>query len=109
MADSEPRSPTGESLNRFPPLPKTLDYPVAIGIFLDVFFVCILLIVAKRFDPSGGSLTIALTVVLAFIGTTVAVVVWTIPPDEETATVLGALATAFGAVVAFWLRSRNER
>ena len=103
MADET--SSTGDA--RYPPLPKTLDYPVAIGIFLDVAFVAFLLVVANRFDKSGGSLTIALVVVIAFIGCTVAVVIWTIPPDEETATVIGALATAFGAVVAFWLRGRD--
>lgn len=106
MADSETTS-TG-SLIRFPPVNKVLDYPVATGIFLDALFVSVLLIVAYRFDRTGGALTIALMVVIAFIGTAVAVVVWTIPPDEETATVIGGLATAFGAVVAYWLRGRDR-
>lgn len=92
---------------RYPPITKVLDYPVATGVVLDVVFVCLLLAVAYRFDRSGGALTIALVVVIAFVGTTVAVVVWSIPPDEETATVIGGLATAFGAVVAYWLRGRN--
>ena len=98
----------GQSILRLPPIVKTLDYPVATGIALDVTFVCIMLVVSRRFDPTGGSLTIALMVVLAFIGASVAVITWTIPPDEETATILGGLATAFGAVVAYWLRGRKD-
>lgn len=108
MADSEPSSPVGQSLVRFPPVSKVLDYPVATGVVLDVIFVCVLLVVSRRFDATGGALTIALMVVIAFVGTTVAVIVWTIPPDEETATVIGGLATAFGAVVAYWLRGRDR-
>lgn len=104
MADQ----PEGQSLIRFPPVQKVLDYPVATGVILDVVFVCVLLVVSYRFDRTGGALTVALMVVIAFIGTTVAVVVWTIPPDEETATVIGGLATAFGAVVAYWLRGRDR-
>lgn len=99
--------PTGtlsaSEVPRYAPIPKTLDYPVLTGVVIDVVFVVILLVVAKRFDPSGGALTIALIVVIAFIGLVVTVTVFTIPADEETATVIGGLATAFGAVVAYWL------
>ena len=101
MADEQPQ---GQTLARFPPTPKILDYPVLVGVTLDVLAVVVILVVAKRFDPSGGALTIALLVVIAFIGLVVCVSVFTIPTDEETATVIGGLATAFGAVVAFWLK-----
>lgn len=95
--------------SRFPSnLPKVLDYPVVTGVAVDVILVALMLIVAKRFDPSGGALTIALFVVTAFIGLVVCVTVFTIPADEETATVIGGLATAFGAVVAYWLRGRGN-
>lgn len=108
MAESEPSSTVGQPSARFPPLPKTNDYPVLVGVGADVLLVTLLLVVASRFDKTGGALTVALTVVIAFIGTVVAVVIWTIPPDEETATVIGGLATAFGAVVAYWLRGRDH-
>lgn len=104
----EPTPTPSTGFPRFPAnLPKVLDYPVVTGVAVDVLLVMMMLVVARRFDPSGGSLTIALFVVTAFIGLVVCVSVFTIPADEETATVIGGLATAFGAVVAYWLRGRN--
>lgn len=94
-------------LPRFPPPQKVTDYPLITGIVVDIVAVVILLIIIKRFDASGGPLTIALVIVVAFLGLTIFVVTFTIPPSDETATVIGGLATAFGAVVAFWLRRKD--
>lgn len=104
MADGQtPASATA----RFPDLPKVLDYPVTIGLTVEVIAVVVLLLIAKRYDPSGGSFTIALLIVTAMIGLTIYAALFTVPQDEETATVIGGLVAAFGAVVAFWLRGRN--
>ena len=86
-----------------PPSPKLLDYPASIGIALEIVFVTFLLFVASKFDPTGGVLTISLLIVLAFIAVVIFCAFFTVPTDEITASVIGGLTAAFGAVVAFWL------
>jgi FtsH-binding integral membrane protein len=68
----------------------------------------VLLFVAGRFDPSGGTLTISLLIVLAFIGAVIFTLFFTVPTDEITAAVIGGLVASFGAVVAFWLSRKSE-
>ena len=86
-----------------PPTPKLMDYPASIGIALGVVFTTILLIVAGRFDATGGVLTISLLVTLAFIGAVTFCLFFTVPNDEITSGIVGGLIAAFGAVVAYWL------
>jgi hypothetical protein len=86
-----------------PPIPKLLDYPASVGVALIVVFTTILLIVAGKFDPTGGTLTVSLVVVLTFLGLVVFCAFFTVPNDEVTSGVIGGLTAAFGAVVAFWL------
>jgi hypothetical protein len=86
-----------------PPTPKMVDYPATVGLILCVVFTTLLLIVAGKFDPTGGSLTISLLVVLAFMGVVTFCLFFTIPTDEITSGVVGGLIAAFGAVMAFWL------
>lgn len=101
MADSGLTSP----LQQYPvPLPKMGDFPVVTSVCAEVIAVTILLFVSRRFDVSGGPLTIALMVMIAFVGIVVYSVIFNIPQDEETATIIGGLVAAFGAVVAFWLK-----
>jgi uncharacterized BrkB/YihY/UPF0761 family membrane protein len=91
-----------------PPTPKILDYPGAVTVAFAVIFTTALLFVAGRFDPTGGTLTISLMVVLAFIAVVAFCMFFTVPNDEITAAVAGGLVAAFGAVVAYWLgRPRN--
>ena len=90
------------------PLPKLMDYPASIGIVIVVVLTSILLFVAGKFDPSGGTLTISILVVLAFLSLVTYCALFTIPTDEITSGAIGGLVAAFGAVVAFWL-SRNNR
>jgi uncharacterized BrkB/YihY/UPF0761 family membrane protein len=90
-----------------PPIPKLVDYPIAIGIVLGVLATASLVVVAGRFDPTGGTLTISILVVLAMVSTTIFVMLFSIPTDEITSAVLGGLVAAFGAVMAFWLGKRN--
>jgi hypothetical protein len=90
------------------PLPKLLDFPASIGLAIVVGLTTILLFVASRFDPTGGSLTISLLVVLGFLGLVVFCALFTIPSDEITSGAIGGLVAAFGAVVAFWLGRGRE-
>lgn len=86
-----------------PPSPKILDYPAFTGALFGVMFTSILLIVASKFDPSGGALTISILVTLAFVGVTTYCMLFTIPSDDITPGVIGGLTAAFGAVVSYWL------
>lgn len=91
-----------------PPIPKIFDYPGAVGVSFIIVFTTILLFVSGKFDPTMGVLTISLLVILAFIGTVVFCLFFTVPNDEVTAGVLGGLIAAFGAVVAHWLGRKNN-
>jgi hypothetical protein len=96
------------ALDALPPSPKLFDYPGATsGAFLIVFTAC-LLFVAGRFDPTSGTLTISLLVVLAFIGTVIFCLFFAVPTDEVTSAAVGGLVAAFGAVVAYWLGRGRE-
>jgi uncharacterized BrkB/YihY/UPF0761 family membrane protein len=86
-----------------PPIPKLGDYPVVVTVSFELIATMALVFVISRFDATGGSLTISLIVVLAFIGAAVFSVFFTIPNDEATAAILGGLVASFGAVVAHWL------
>jgi hypothetical protein len=92
------------TLAELPPVPKILDYPSAFSVALVVVFTSIMLVVSKQFDPTGGSLTISLIVVLAMVAVVAFSMIYNIPADDEvTPAVVGGLVAAFGAVVTFWL------
>lgn len=86
-----------------PPTPKIMDYPASVGLIIAVVLVTCLLVVASKFDASGGTLTISLLVVLSFLGLVTFCAFFTVPTDEITSGAIGGLVAAFGAVVAFWL------
>lgn len=91
-----------------PPMPKMLDYPSATIIMFGVVATAVLLIAVNRFDSTGGTLTLSLLVVLAFIGTVVFCLFFTVPNDEVTAGIIGGLIAAFGAIMSYWLsKTRN--
>jgi hypothetical protein len=90
------------------PLPKLMDYPASIGIVIVVVLTSILLFVAGKFDPSGGTLTTSILVVLAFLSLVTYCALFTIPTDEITSGAIGGLVAGFGAVVAYWL-GRDRR
>jgi uncharacterized BrkB/YihY/UPF0761 family membrane protein len=85
-----------------------LDYPDTVGIAFAIVFTIILVVVASRFDPTMGVLTISLLIVLAFVGTVVFCLFFTVPNDEITSGVIGGLTAAFGAIVAHWLGHPKE-
>jgi uncharacterized BrkB/YihY/UPF0761 family membrane protein len=91
-----------------PPTPKILDYPGLTTALVLTVFATALVAVAGRFDPTMGVLTISLIIVLAFTGTVVFCLFFSVPNDEVTASVLGGLTAAFGAVVAHWLGRRKD-
>jgi hypothetical protein len=83
--------------------PSIANYPSAVAIVVTVVFTALLLFVAGRFDPTKGVLTISLMIVLGMLGATAYCLVFTIPNDDITPGVVGALSAGFGAVVAYWL------
>jgi hypothetical protein len=68
-----------------------------------------MVVVASKFDHTGGTLTISLLVILSFLGLVTFCAFFTIPTDEITSGAIGGLVAAFGAVVAFWLNRSNGR
>ncbi len=92
-----------------PPIPKIMDYPGALGISFMIVFVSLLLFISGRFDPTKGVLTISLLIVLTMVGVITFSVFFTIPNDQTTAAVIGALGTAFGAVVTYWLMPSRDK
>ena len=86
-----------------PPSPKVVDFPGLSGVGAMICFVAVLLVSTKHFDPSGGEYTIALIVVLTFVGTVVFCLFFSVPHDDVTASVLGALSSAFGGVIGLYI------
>jgi uncharacterized BrkB/YihY/UPF0761 family membrane protein len=91
-----------------PPTPKLMDYPATVGIAFAILFTAMLVFIASRFDPTMGVLTISILVVLAFVGTVVFCLFFTVPNDEITSGVVGGLTAAFGAIVAHWLGRKKD-
>jgi hypothetical protein len=83
--------------------PSIANFPSAVAIVVVVVFTGLLLFVAGKFDPTKGVLTISLMIVLGMLGATAYCLVFTIPNDDITPGVVGALSAGFGAVVAYWL------
>lgn len=79
------------------------SFPSTIAIVVTVLFTTIILIVASRFDPTQGPLTISILIVLGMLGATAYCLIFTIPVDDITPGVVGGLTAGFGAVVAYWL------
>lgn len=86
-----------------PPAPRLLDYPATAVIVGCSLMAIVLLIVAGRFDPTHGVLTISLLVVLSFMAVATFTVFFTVPTDEVTSLVIGGLISAFGGVIGYWL------
>ena len=91
-----------------PPKFTFVDFPASIAIGFVTLGAVILLIVTSRFDPTKGALTISFLIVLAVIGVLAYSVTVTVPRDETTAAVIGALMAAFGGVVTYWLKARDD-
>jgi hypothetical protein len=94
---------TPEQVVNAPPQVQLFSYPGAVGAGFAVLFTTVLLIVAGRFDPTKGPLTISILIVLGMLGATAYCLIFTVPNDDITPGVVGGLTAGFGAVVAYWL------
>jgi uncharacterized RDD family membrane protein YckC len=83
--------------------PSIVNYPSAVAVVVIVVFTALLLFVAGRYDPTKGVLTISIMIVLGMLGATAYCLVFTIPNDDITPGVVGALSAGFGAVLTYWL------
>jgi hypothetical protein len=86
-----------------PPAVGIVNFPSTIAICVTVLFTTVILVVAGRFDPTQGPLTISILIVLGMLGATAYCLIFTIPVDDITPGVVGGLTAGFGAVVAYWL------
>ena len=90
-----------------PPKFTFVDYPATTAVVAVSLGAIALMLLASRFDSSAGALTISLLIILAFVGVLAYSVTVTVPRDETTAAVIGALTAGFGGVVTYWLKNRN--
>jgi hypothetical protein len=89
--------------------PPQTGLAVVVGVAAGAICTTFILAVAKRFDPTNGTLTISVMIVLAMMGATAYCLIFTIPTDDITPGVVGGLTAGFGAVVAHWLgRTRDS-
>ena len=79
------------------------NFPASIVVGLSVLLTCILLVVSNKFDATGGVLTISLLITIGMLAAITYCLIFTIPADDITPGVVGALSAGFGAVVAHWL------
>jgi hypothetical protein len=87
-----------------------LNYPIALGSILAIVLTTAVLYIAGRFDPTGGPLTISILIVLGMLGATAYCLMFAVPQDDITPSIVGGLTAGFGAVVAYWLgRTQPQR
>jgi hypothetical protein len=84
------------------------NFPATIVVGSTVILTALLVFVAGRFDPTQGVLTISLLITVGMLGAIVYCLIFTIPNDDITPGVVGALTAGFGAVVAHWLGHRQD-
>jgi hypothetical protein len=86
-----------------PPQVAIANYPSAVAIVVTALVTAATLFIAGKFDQTQGVLTISIMIVLGMLGTTAYCLVFTIPNDDITPGVVGALSAGFGAVIVYWL------
>ena len=91
-----------------PPKLNYVDYPATIAVTIAVLGTLTLVLLAGKFDRTGGPLTVSLLIILAFVGVLAYSVTVTVPRDETTAAVIGALTAGFGGVITYWLKNRSD-
>jgi hypothetical protein len=89
------------------PPPTVPILPTGITVTVAVLLTLCLVAVASRFDKTGGVLTISILITVAFIGAVGFCLIFTVPNDEVTPSVVGGLTAGFGAVCAHWLGKAN--
>lgn len=63
---------------------------------------------SRYFDPTNGVLTLAVIITVSFVVATYASMIYTINQTPLTEILIGGLATALGAVVAYWMGRGNR-
>jgi hypothetical protein len=90
-----------EVVNAPPPIALT-SYPIAFALGTCFALTAMLLVVVKYFDPTLGALTISLLITLGMLGAIAYCLLFTIPVDDITPSVVGGLTAGFGAMLAYW-------
>jgi hypothetical protein len=85
-----------------PPAVSIFNYPAAITVAAIVGLTALILFVSGRFDPTQGVLTLSVMITLGMLGATAYCLIFTIPVDDITPSVVGGLTAGFGAVLAYW-------
>jgi hypothetical protein len=79
------------------------NFPATVIVSSTVIMTAILVVIAGRFDPTRGPLTLSILITLGMLGAIAYCLIFTIPNDDITPSVIGGLTAGFGAVVAYWL------
>ena len=85
-----------------PPSVSLFPFPAAITVIAVVALTAIVLVVSGRFDPTQGVLTLSIMITLGMLGAVAYTLVFTVPVDDITPSVVGGLTAGFGAVLAYW-------
>ena len=85
-----------------PPSVSLVPFPAAITVIAVVALTAIVLVVSGRFDPTQGVLTLSIMITLGMLGAVAYTLVFTVPVDDITPSVVGGLTAGFGAVLAYW-------
>lgn len=86
----------------------TIPFPAFVTAAGTVVLTCLVIVIARYFDHTGGLLTVSILIISAFIGTTFVSLVYTVPQVPITEILVGALATSLGAIITYWMR-RHDR
>lgn len=64
---------------------------------------CGLLAASRYLDPTGGLLTVSVTILAAFTAILFTGILYGVPQTPLNEIMVGGLATSLGAVIAFWM------
>lgn len=78
------------------------NFPATIIVGSAVILTSLLVVVASRFDPTQGVLTLSILITIGMLGAIAYCLIFTIPADDITPSVVGGLTAGFGAVLAYW-------
>jgi hypothetical protein len=85
------------------------NFPATIIVGSTVILTMVLLVVSSRFDPTRGPLTLSILITLGMLAAITYCLIFTIPVDDITPSVVGGLTAGFGAVLAYWFgRGRSD-
>lgn len=79
-----------------------VPFPAAVTVIAVVILTAMVLVVSGRFDPTQGVLTLSVMITLGMLGAVAYTLVFTVPIDDITPSVVGGLTAGFGAVLAYW-------